>query len=128
MNTASSIEHDNFDPVEIKKFEDLASRWWDRNGEFKPLHDINPIRLNFINTGSALQGKSVLDIGCGLGGVDLHLVRGHAALVRCCEARDHDIAPAWQVVVIAGFHADPGRWFGRGFERQGAAKDVLEPL
>ncbi len=62
MHTASNI-----DPVEIRKFEDLASRWWDRGGEFKPLHDINPIRLNFINTGSPLQGKSVLDVGCGGG-------------------------------------------------------------
>jgi 2-polyprenyl-6-hydroxyphenyl methylase/3-demethylubiquinone-9 3-methyltransferase len=65
MNTASA-EH-NVDPSEIKKFEDLATRWWDRNGEFKPLHDINPIRLNFINTGSPLSGKKVLDIGCGGG-------------------------------------------------------------
>ena len=62
MHTASNI-----DPVEIRKFEDLASRWWDRGGEFKPLHDINPIRLNFINTGSPLQGKTVLDVGCGGG-------------------------------------------------------------
>lgn len=57
----------NIDPSEIQKFEDIASRWWDRNGEFKPLHDINPIRLNFINTGSPLNGKKVLDIGCGGG-------------------------------------------------------------
>ena len=62
MHTASNI-----DPVEIRKFEDLASRWWDRGGEFKPLHDINPIRLNFINTGSPLEGKTVLDVGCGGG-------------------------------------------------------------
>jgi 2-polyprenyl-6-hydroxyphenyl methylase/3-demethylubiquinone-9 3-methyltransferase len=57
----------NIDPGEIQKFEDLASRWWDRNGEFKALHDINPIRLNFINTGSPLNEKNVLDIGCGGG-------------------------------------------------------------
>ena len=62
----SQAEH-NVDPLEIHKFEELASRWWDRNGEFKPLHDINPIRLNFINTGSPLQGKKALDIGCGGG-------------------------------------------------------------
>ena len=57
----------NVDPLEIKKFEDLASRWWDLHGEFKPLHDINPLRLNFINTGSPLEGKRVLDVGCGGG-------------------------------------------------------------
>ncbi len=65
MNTGHT-EH-NVDPAEIRKFEDLATRWWDRNGEFKPLHDINPIRLNYINTGSPLSGKKVVDIGCGGG-------------------------------------------------------------
>ena len=57
----------NIDPAEIKKFEDLANRWWDKNGEFKALHDIDPIRLNFINTNSPLEGKKVLDVGCGGG-------------------------------------------------------------
>jgi len=57
----------NFDPSEIKKFEDLASRWWDEQGEFKPLHEMNPLRLNFINAGSPLEGKAVCDIGCGGG-------------------------------------------------------------
>ena len=57
----------NVDPAEIRKFEDLASRWWDLQGEFKPLHDINPLRLNYINTGSPLEGKRVLDVGCGGG-------------------------------------------------------------
>jgi 2-polyprenyl-6-hydroxyphenyl methylase/3-demethylubiquinone-9 3-methyltransferase len=57
----------NIDPAEIKKFEDLASRWWDKQGEFKPLHEMNPLRLNFINTGSPLENKTVCDIGCGGG-------------------------------------------------------------
>ena len=57
----------NIDPSEIKKFEDLASRWWDELGEFKPLHEMNPLRLNFINTGSALDSQMVCDIGCGGG-------------------------------------------------------------
>ena len=57
----------NFDPSEIKKFEDLASRWWDEQGEFKPLHEMNPLRLSFINSGSALADKAVCDIGCGGG-------------------------------------------------------------
>ena len=57
----------NIDPAEISKFEQLASRWWDRHGEFKPLHDINPLRLNFINSGSPLFGQRVLDVGCGGG-------------------------------------------------------------
>ncbi len=62
-----NIETSNIDPAEIKKFDDLASRWWDKKGEFKPLHEMNPVRLNFINSGSPLAGKQVLDIGCGGG-------------------------------------------------------------
>jgi 2-polyprenyl-6-hydroxyphenyl methylase/3-demethylubiquinone-9 3-methyltransferase len=57
----------NIDPAEIKKFEQLASRWWDKQGEFKPLHEMNPLCLNFINSGSPLAGKSVCDVGCGGG-------------------------------------------------------------
>ncbi|WP_428033133.1 bifunctional 2-polyprenyl-6-hydroxyphenol methylase/3-demethylubiquinol 3-O-methyltransferase UbiG [Amphritea sp.] len=57
----------NIDPQEIAKFEELASRWWDRESEFKPLHDINPLRVDFIDRIAALNGKSVLDVGCGGG-------------------------------------------------------------
>lgn len=57
----------NVDPEEIAKFEKLASRWWDPDSEFKPLHDINPLRLNFINERIDLAGKKVLDVGCGGG-------------------------------------------------------------
>lgn len=57
----------NFDPDEIAKFEELAYRWWDKDSEFKPLHEINPLRLNFINERTQLQGKKVLDVGCGGG-------------------------------------------------------------
>ncbi len=58
---------ENFDLNEIAKFEDLAYRWWDRDSEFKPLHDINPLRLNFIDERVNLAGKKVLDVGCGGG-------------------------------------------------------------
>lgn len=57
----------NFDPAEIAKFEELAHRWWDSESEFKPLHDINPLRLNYIDTRAPLAGKKVLDVGCGGG-------------------------------------------------------------
>jgi len=57
----------NVDPAEIAKFESLASRWWDPRSEFKPLHDINPLRLAFINDRVGLAGKDVLDVGCGGG-------------------------------------------------------------
>lgn len=59
--------HTNVDPSEIAKFEALASRWWDMNSEFKPLHDINPLRLNWIDERVSLVGKTVLDVGCGGG-------------------------------------------------------------
>lgn len=57
----------NFDPKEIAKFEALASRWWDPDSEFKPLHEINPLRLEYIDRRSSLSGKTVVDIGCGGG-------------------------------------------------------------
>ncbi len=57
----------NVDPAELAKFEKLASRWWDPESEFKPLHDINPLRLKFINDRVGLKDKRVLDVGCGGG-------------------------------------------------------------
>lgn len=57
----------NVDPAELAKFQDLASRWWDANSEFKPLHQINPLRLNWINDRIPLDGAKVLDVGCGGG-------------------------------------------------------------
>ena len=57
----------NLDPEEVKKFNDIAEKWWDLEGEFKPLHQINPLRVNFIKERTQLEGKRVLDIGCGGG-------------------------------------------------------------
>jgi len=57
----------NHDPREISKFEELASRWWDPHSEFKPLHDINPLRLEYIDKRAGLANKRVLDVGCGGG-------------------------------------------------------------
>ena len=57
----------NVDPQEIAKFEALASRWWDRSSEFKPLHDINPLRANYIDEHSPVAGKRLVDVGCGGG-------------------------------------------------------------
>ncbi len=67
MNQTTSSTTPNIDNAEIAKFEKLASRWWDRNSEFKPLHDINPLRAGFIDSKVDLAGKQVLDIGCGGG-------------------------------------------------------------
>ena len=57
----------NVDPNEIRKFEELASRWWDRNSEFKPLHDINPLRANWIDSLAPVAEQRILDVGCGGG-------------------------------------------------------------
>ena len=61
-NTSANVDH-----AEVRKFEQLASRWWDPNSEFKPLHDLNPLRLQYIDERASLDGKSVLDVGCGGG-------------------------------------------------------------
>ncbi|HEV7814948.1 MAG TPA: bifunctional 2-polyprenyl-6-hydroxyphenol methylase/3-demethylubiquinol 3-O-methyltransferase UbiG [Janthinobacterium sp.] len=57
----------NADPLELQKFSDLAHRWWDPTSEFRPLHEINPLRLEWINARAPLAGKKVIDIGCGGG-------------------------------------------------------------
>ncbi|MDD2988970.1 MAG: bifunctional 2-polyprenyl-6-hydroxyphenol methylase/3-demethylubiquinol 3-O-methyltransferase UbiG [Zoogloea sp.] len=57
----------NADPAELQKFSDLAHRWWDPESEFKPLHQINPLRLDWIDSAVSLSGKKVVDIGCGGG-------------------------------------------------------------
>ena len=59
--------HTNVDPAELAKFSDLAHRWWDPDSEFRPLHQINPLRLEWIKASATLQGKDVLDVGCGGG-------------------------------------------------------------
>ena len=66
---------DNFDPAELAKFSDLAHRWWDKESEFRPLHQINPLRLAWIENIIPLKGLRVLDVGCG-GGI-LEIGRAH---------------------------------------------------
>lgn len=77
MNTDTA----NIDPHEISKFEAMAARWWDTGGDFKPLHELNPLRLQYINERcGGLAGKSVLDIGCGGGILSEALAREGAAV------------------------------------------------
>jgi 2-polyprenyl-6-hydroxyphenyl methylase/3-demethylubiquinone-9 3-methyltransferase len=65
----------NVDPVELRKFGDLAARWWDPQGPMRPLHDINPVRLEWIDRLAGLKGKRVLDVGCGAGVLAEAMVR-----------------------------------------------------
>ena len=60
-------EHSNVDPAEIARFEAAASRWWDPQGEMRPLHDLNPVRLQYVERAGSLAGLKVLDVGCGGG-------------------------------------------------------------
>jgi len=70
----------NVDTAEVAKFEALASRWWDMNSEFKPLHDINPLRSNYIDERSPVAGKKVIDVGCG-GGILAESLAQRGAIV-----------------------------------------------
>ena len=72
------MTYENIDPAEIEKFEKLARTWWDLDSEFKPLHDINPLRLGYINQRVQLAGKQALDIGCGGGILTESLARNGA--------------------------------------------------
>ncbi|MBC7917333.1 MAG: bifunctional 2-polyprenyl-6-hydroxyphenol methylase/3-demethylubiquinol 3-O-methyltransferase UbiG [Rhodoferax sp.] len=95
----------NADPAELAKFSDLAHRWWDPQSEFRPLHQINPLRLEWIKGQCALQGKKVLDIGCGGGilsdsmarkgatvlGIDLSTKALRVAQMHALEAQTPDI-------------------------------------
>ncbi len=109
MTNTQEQTNNNVDAQEIAKFEALAYRWWDTESEFKPLHDINPLRLDFIDKHTSLSGKKVLDIGCGGGilsesmaksgakvkGIDL----GEAPLaVAKIHAKDEDLDVEYQAI------------------------------
>lgn len=83
----------NVDDLEIRKFEALASRWWDPNSEFKPLHDINPLRVNYISQHINLAEKRVLDIGCG-GGILAEALAHHGAAVTAIDKAEASLTVA----------------------------------
>jgi len=86
----------NVNPAETAKFDKLAARWWDVNGESRPLHDLNPVRLNYIAERVALKGARVLDVGCGGGILSEALARAGANVVGI------DLAP--RVLDVARLH------------------------
>lgn len=77
----------NADPIEIEKFSQLAHKWWDTQSEFKPLHEINPLRLNYIDRLAGLAGKTILDVGCG-GGILSESMAGLQANVTGIDLSD----------------------------------------
>jgi 2-polyprenyl-6-hydroxyphenyl methylase/3-demethylubiquinone-9 3-methyltransferase len=105
----------NADPIELQKFSDLAHRWWDPESEFRPLHEINPLRLEWINARAALAGKTVLDIGCGgelISAEDLALRQPASFdVVTCMEMLEHVPDPAAVVRACATLVKPGGRVF-----------------
>jgi len=83
----------NIDELEIQKFEKLAARWWDPNSEFKPLHEINPIRVNYISRITNVAEKKILDIGCG-GGILAEALAHHGAQVTAIDMADASLSVA----------------------------------
>ena len=87
----------NVDPAEISKFDAAAPRWWDPDGEFRPLHDLNPARLDYVEVRAGLAGKDVLDVGCGGG------LLAEAMARRGARVTGIDLAP--EALAVARLHA-----------------------
>src|SRR5688572_5465424 len=87
----------NFDPTELSKFDGAAPRWWDPDGEFRPLHDLNPARLDYIDARAGIAGKRVLDVGCGGGLLSEGMAR------RGAQVTGIDLAPG--AIEVAKLHA-----------------------
>jgi 2-polyprenyl-6-hydroxyphenyl methylase/3-demethylubiquinone-9 3-methyltransferase len=95
----------NVDPLELEKFSQLAHRWWDPAAEFKPLHDINPLRLGYIEARAALRGKRVLDVGCG-GGILAESMAARGAEVTGIDLADKPLKVAQLHLLESGLSVD----------------------
>lgn len=102
MKPSSDI---NADPAELDKFSELAHRWWDPASEFKPLHDINPLRLDWIDRHVGLAGKQVLDVGCG-GGILAESMAARGARVTGIDLSEKALAVAKLHLLESGQKAD----------------------
>jgi len=95
----------NVDPLELEKFSQLAHRWWDPGAEFKPLHDINPLRLDYIDGIAGLRGKRVLDVGCG-GGILAESMAARGARVTGIDLADKPLKVAQLHLLESGLPVD----------------------
>jgi 2-polyprenyl-6-hydroxyphenyl methylase/3-demethylubiquinone-9 3-methyltransferase len=95
----------NVDPAELEKFSELAHRWWDPQSEFRPLHEINPLRLDHIDRIAALQGKKVLDVGCG-GGILAEAMAAKGAQVTGIDLADKPLKVAQLHLLESGQQVD----------------------
>jgi 2-polyprenyl-6-hydroxyphenyl methylase/3-demethylubiquinone-9 3-methyltransferase len=91
----------NVDPAELEKFSALAHRWWDPESEFRPLHEINPLRLDYIDRIAGLRGKNVLDVGCG-GGILAEAMAARGARVTGIDLADKPLKVAQLHLRISG--------------------------
>lgn len=118
----------NIDRSEIAKFEALASRWWDKESEFKPLHDINPLRANWIDERSPVAGKNVLDVGCG-GGILAESMAQRGAKVTGIDMGEAPLAVAQLHSLETGITVDYQRCTAEEMASQHAGKyDVVTCL
>ena len=95
----------NVDPLELEKFSQLAHRWWDPGAEFKPLHDINPLRLDWIDGIAGLRGKRVLDVGCG-GGILAESMAARGARVTGIDLAEKPLKVAQLHLLESGLPVD----------------------
>jgi 2-polyprenyl-6-hydroxyphenyl methylase/3-demethylubiquinone-9 3-methyltransferase len=95
----------NVDPIELEKFSQLAHRWWDPGAEFKPLHDINPLRLDYIDGLAGLRGKRVLDVGCG-GGILAESMAARGASVTGIDLAEKPLKVAQLHLLESGLSVD----------------------
>lgn len=95
----------NIDSSEVRKFEELAHRWWDPNSEFKPLHDINPLRANYIDEHSPVAGKHIVDVGCG-GGLLSEALAFRGAIVTGIDAGETPLKVANLHLLESGAKVD----------------------
>ena len=95
----------NIDPEEVAKFDQSASRWWDPNSEYKPLHDINPLRLDYIDQRAPLAGKRVVDVGCG-GGILAESMAARGAQVTGIDMAGAALAVAKLHILESGVTVD----------------------
>jgi len=95
----------NVDPLELEKFSQLAHRWWDPGAEFKPLHDINPLRLDYLDRVAGLAGKRVLDVGCG-GGILTEAMAARGACVTGIDLGEKPLKVAQLHLIESGRHVD----------------------
>ena len=95
----------NVDPLELEKFSQLAHRWWDPGAEFKPLHDINPLRLDYIDDIAGLRGINVLDVGCG-GGILAESMAARGARVTGIDLADKPLKVAQLHLLESGLQVD----------------------